>query len=143
MTRTSITPGQVWLDTDGNRIQAHGGSILEVDGVFYWYGENKERTTPGSDIWHWGVRCYSSTDLYNWEDRGLIIAARRGRPRPRRCTRRMSMDRPHILRHPDTGQFVCWIKVMSPAATALDRSRRRRRPGPVRDRAHGPASRSA
>ena len=34
MTRTSITPGQVWLDTDGKRIQAHGGSILEVDGVF-------------------------------------------------------------------------------------------------------------
>ena len=26
----------------------------------------------------------------------------------------MSMDRPHILRHPDTGQFVCWLKVMSP-----------------------------
>ena len=28
----SIKPGQVWLDTDGNRIQAHGGSILAVGG---------------------------------------------------------------------------------------------------------------
>ena len=28
--RTSITPGQPWLDTDGNRIQAHGGSIMET-----------------------------------------------------------------------------------------------------------------
>ena len=52
--RTSITPGQIWLDTDGNRIHAHGGSILEVDGTFFWYGENKERSTPGSGIWHWG-----------------------------------------------------------------------------------------
>ena len=114
MARTSITPGQVWLDTAGNRIHAHGGSILEVDGVFYWYGENKERTTPGSDIWHWGVRCYSSTDLYNWTDRGLIVPPDVDDPTsPLHPT--MSMDRPHILRHPDTGQFVMWIKVMSPA----------------------------
>lgn len=26
-----------------------------------------------SDIWHWGVRCYRSKDLYNWTDCGLII----------------------------------------------------------------------
>ena len=44
-TVTCISPGKVWLDTAGNRIHAHGGSILEVDGVFYWYGENKERST--------------------------------------------------------------------------------------------------
>ena len=73
MIRTSITPGQLWLDSNGNRIQAHGGSIIEVDGTFYWYGENKERSTPGSGIWHWGVRCYSSIDLYSWTDCGLII----------------------------------------------------------------------
>lgn len=66
MQQSSIKPGQPWLDTNGNRIQAHGGSIIEVDGTFYWYGENKEKTIPGSGIWHWGVRCYASTDLYNW-----------------------------------------------------------------------------
>ena len=33
---SSIRPGQVWLDTNRNRIQAHGGSILHVDGTFYW-----------------------------------------------------------------------------------------------------------
>ena len=37
-------PGQVWLDTNGNRIQAHGGSLIYLDGVYYWYGENKEKT---------------------------------------------------------------------------------------------------
>lgn len=30
-----IYPGRPWLDTDGRRIQAHGGSVLEADGVFY------------------------------------------------------------------------------------------------------------
>lgn len=44
-----------------------------VDGIFYWYGENKEKTKADSGIWHWGVRCYSSRDLYNWKDEGLII----------------------------------------------------------------------
>ena len=67
MQYTSIRPGQLWLDTEGKRIQAHGGSLFFWEGVFYWYGENKEKTLPGSGIWHWGVRCYSSHDLYNWK----------------------------------------------------------------------------
>jgi len=41
--------------------------------VYYWYGENKEKTDKAAGIWHWGVRYYASTDLYNWEDRGLLI----------------------------------------------------------------------
>lgn len=49
-------PGQVWLDTNGNRIQAHGGSLIYLDGVYYWYGENKEKTDKAAGIWHWGVR---------------------------------------------------------------------------------------
>ena len=73
MKYNSIRPGQVWLDTNGNRIQAHGGSIMYLDGTYYWYGENKEKTTGENDIWHWGVRCYTSQDLYNWEDCGVII----------------------------------------------------------------------
>jgi hypothetical protein len=106
----------VWLDTDGNRIHAHGGSILEVDGTFYWYGENKERSTPGSGIWHWGIRCYSSTDLYNWEDRGLIIP-----PEPDDDTSPLhpakNVDRPHILFNEHTQQFVCWLKIMGEGHT--------------------------
>lgn len=64
----SIRPGQIWLDCEGKRIQAHGGSVITVNGKFYWYGENKEKTTGEDNLWHWGGRCYSSTDLYNWAD---------------------------------------------------------------------------
>ena len=67
----SIRPGEVWKDTDGNPIQAHGFSVFynEKDGLYYWYGENKEKTKGGpfNKVWHWGVRCYTSKDLYNWE----------------------------------------------------------------------------
>ena len=43
---TSIRPGQKWYDTSGKLIQAHGFSVFrnEEDGLWYWYGENKEKT---------------------------------------------------------------------------------------------------
>ena len=53
---------------------------MYIDGTYYWYGENKEKTTGKDEIWHWGVRCYTSKDLYNWEDRGLIIPPERRIP---------------------------------------------------------------
>lgn len=46
MAYTKFYPGQVWLDTQGKRIQAHGGSVLFWEGRYYWYGENKEFTKP-------------------------------------------------------------------------------------------------
>ena len=96
----SFCPGQKWLDTAGKPIQAHGFSVFysEKDGVYYWYGENKEKTTGGffNRVWHWGVRCYASKDLYNWEDKGLIIPPQpddlQSPLHPTYC-----MDMPHIL----------------------------------------------
>ncbi|RYQ80997.1 hypothetical protein Ahy_Scaffold1g107025 isoform D [Arachis hypogaea] len=40
-------PGRIWLDTDGNPIQAHGGGILYDKGsrTYYWYGEYKDGPT--------------------------------------------------------------------------------------------------
>ncbi|KAF2294726.1 hypothetical protein GH714_015735 [Hevea brasiliensis] len=40
-------PGRIWLDTEGNPIQAHGGGILydEMSKTYYWYGEYKDGPT--------------------------------------------------------------------------------------------------
>jgi hypothetical protein len=107
----SIQPGKPWFDTNGNRIQAHGGSVIYLDGVYYFYGENKEKTDGTNNIWHWGVRCYSSTDLYNWTDLGLIIPPdledENSPLHPTSC-----MDRPHIIYNKETKKFVCWLKIM-------------------------------
>ena len=109
MKYNSIRPGQVWLDTNGNR--AHGGSIMYLDGTYYWYGENKEKTTGENDIWHWGVRCYTSQDLYNWEDCGVIIP-----PEPENPESSLhpssQMDRPHIIYNKETKKYVAWLKIM-------------------------------
>ena len=104
-------PGQEWLDTAGKPIQAHGGSILAADGAFWWYGENKEKTAGGNGIWHWGVRCYRSTDLYNWEDQGVIIPPDESDETSSLHPSSM-MDRPHILYNRRTGKYVCWLKIM-------------------------------
>ena len=108
-------PGKIWLDTEGKRIHAHGGSVMYIDGTYYWYGENKEKTTGKDDIWHWGVRCYTSRDLYNWEDQGLIIPPEKD---PASSLHPSSMmDRPHIIYNKATGKYVCWIKVMNKDGT--------------------------
>jgi hypothetical protein len=116
MNNTSIKPGQLWLDTEGKRINAHAGSILFIDDTFYWYGENKEHSKANSGVWHWGVRCYTSKDLYNWEDRGLIIPPdleNAGSPlHPSK-----QMDRPHIIYNKASGQYICWLKIMGQGNT--------------------------
>lgn len=114
--KNAFYPGKVWLDTEGKRIHAHGGSVMYIDGTYYWYGENKERTTGKDDVWHWGVRCYTSKDLYNWEDKGIIIPPE---PEDENSPLHPSamMDRPHIIYNKSTGKYVCWLKVMQKDGT--------------------------
>ena len=107
----AIYPGQLWLDTDGNPIHAHGGSMLYWEGKYYWYGENKEKSTQDEEIWHWGVRMYESEDLCNWRSCGIIIP-----PEPEDPASPLhphsKMDRPHIIYNEETKKFVCWLKIM-------------------------------
>jgi hypothetical protein len=115
MRYSSIYPGKKWLDTNGKPIQAHGFSVFydEKEKLYYWYGENKERSKGGpfNKIWHWGVRCYVSNDFYNWEDKGLIIP-----PQPEDLQSPLHptycMDRPHIIYCEKTKKYVAWLKIM-------------------------------
>ncbi len=114
MTYTSIRPGKVWLDTEGKPIQAHGFSVFydENRKRYCWYGENKEHTVKGGKVWTWGVRMYTSPDLYNWTDQGLIIPPTpddlHSPLHPTYC-----MDRPHIIYCPKTKKYVAWLKIMA------------------------------
>ncbi len=127
---TTIRPGRIWLDTEGKRIQAHGGSIFYENGVYYWYGEDKEKTDGVSDINQWGVRMYESRDLYNWKDLGDVIP-----PDLEDQTSPLSpyakMDRPHIIYNANTKKYVCWIKIM-------EKDRRQRSSVLTADRLTGP-----
>ncbi len=108
-TFSAVYPGRPWFDTEGKRIQAHGGAVFYENGTYYWYGENKDRTDGKCPVWTWGIRAYASTDLYNWKDLGLIIE-------PNLKDKKAGMypekhvDRPHIVKSSTTGKYVCWIK---------------------------------
>ncbi|MBQ3482765.1 MAG: family 43 glycosylhydrolase [Clostridia bacterium] len=114
MTYDAFYPGREWRDTDGNLIQAHAGYMFYENDTFYWYGENKEKSETEWKVWHWGVRLYSSKDLYNWQSEGIILP-----PELTDTTHPMyfnsKMDRPHILYNEKTGLYVMWIKVMKSA----------------------------
>ena len=111
----SIRPGKEWLDTNGKPIQAHGFSVFydEQAKTWYWFGENKEFTTGGkkNTVWTYGIRLYTSKDLYNWKDEGLIIEPSGDLSSPLHPT--YQSDRPHIIFCEKTGKYVCWIKVMA------------------------------
>lgn len=34
-----IAPGAVWYDTDGKKIDAHGGGVVKRGDTFYWIGQ--------------------------------------------------------------------------------------------------------
>ena len=108
--QNEFRPGEIWTDTEGNPIEAHGGSIRWEDGVYYWYGEDKSHTDGKNGIWTWGIRMYASTDLYQWKDLGHII-----RPEPDDPESSMypcrHIDRPRILKCPATGKYVLWLKL--------------------------------
>ena len=109
MTKEAVFPGRPWLDTHGRRIQAHGGAVYYEDGVYFWIGENKQFTHKGSKVWSWGVSAYSSTDLINWRDEGLIIPpVPWDKKSPLHPNRRL--DRPHIIFNPGTKKYVAWLK---------------------------------
>lgn len=106
---TVIKPGKVWEDTEGKRIQAHGACVFYEDGVYYWIGEDKSHTRKKGKIWTWGIRCYSSTDLCNWKDEGHIVSPEPDNKKSILHPNRR-LDRPHLMKNPNTGQYVLWIK---------------------------------
>ena len=76
ITYDSFRPGEPWLDTDGQVIQAHGGQVVAAtddqgSAIWYWYGEDRSNGYYNSP----GVHVYSSYDLYNWKDEGLALRA--------------------------------------------------------------------
>uniref|UniRef100_A0A0W0GF65 Galactan-beta-galactosidase n=1 Tax=Moniliophthora roreri TaxID=221103 RepID=A0A0W0GF65_MONRR len=70
-----IVPGAVWQDTNGKKIDAHGGMIINRGGTFHWVGHS---VSNGVTPW-----MYSSTDLLNWQDLGAQAPGYTGTWRPK------------------------------------------------------------
>ncbi len=82
LTISTIKNDLEWKDTTptGLPIVAQAGSILrDSDGTFYWYGTRANKIftsgSPNTSAPPLGIGVYSSTNLVDWKDEGLIAAA--------------------------------------------------------------------
>ena len=116
----AFRPKEVWKDTEGNAINAHGGGIMYHKGTYYWYGEYKVGKTilPSWATWECyrtdvtGVSCYSSKDLLNWKFEGLALKAVPDDPNHDLHPSKVC-ERPKVIYNKKTKKFVMWIHAES------------------------------
>ncbi|MBN2807145.1 MAG: family 43 glycosylhydrolase [Prolixibacteraceae bacterium] len=101
----SFQPGKIWYDTTGNPINAHAGGFLFHEDTYYWFGQIMIPGSRGSDAWV-GVSCYSSTDLYHWEYKGVAFQVDDHAAHP--VTRGCKIERPKVIYNEKTKKFVMW-----------------------------------
>ena len=115
----SIRPGSIFLDTEGDPINAHGGGFLFHGNTYYWYGEIKSGRTylpkanadwGGTRVDLVGISCYSSKDLLNWENRGNVLPAVTNDTR-HDLYRDNVAERPKVVFNERTGKFVMWLHI--------------------------------
>ncbi len=115
-------PGEVWRDTAGQPINAHGGGVLYHNGVYYWYGELKEGRTylpkvnqawGGTRVVAGGVSCYASTNLYDWNNEGVALPSDARNPENDLACENV-IERPKVIFNSKTGKFVMWFHQDSP-----------------------------
>lgn len=107
MAHHSFRPGQLWTDTDGIHINAHGGGVFHDVGTYYWFGEFKTEGEAGN-LANVGVSCYSSRDLYNWKNEGIVLPVVADDP-SHDIARGCIIERPKVVRSPRTGRYVMWF----------------------------------
>ncbi len=98
-----ISPGKTWNDTKGSAINAHGGCVQYHDGYYYWFGEARNGFT-------WvGVRCYRSTDLYNWTLMGIALEPTGTKTDANEdIAQGRLLERPKVIYNANTNKWVMW-----------------------------------
>lgn len=108
--------GERWYDTQGNLIQAHGGGILQYGGYFYWYGEDKRLVKGKSAGDLYGVSCYRSRDLTEWDYLGNALPVNHEEPDHPLYYKKI-LERPKVLWNEETGKFVMLMHLDIPDYT--------------------------
>lgn len=100
----NIYPGEIWLDTDGNHIQAHGGGITKIKNTYYWYGESRAKDL---DPQYRYVSCYSSKDLTNWKFKGNVLKM----AAPDSLASNWVLERPKVYFNKKTNKYVMYLHI--------------------------------
>ena len=108
--QTDFRPAQIWNDTNGVPINAHGGGVVFFEGKYYWYGEHKLEGKSEAQFADGGIHCYSSKDLINWKDEGVVLSVDY-----KDSTSDLSygciLERPKVVYNEKNKQFVAFFKL--------------------------------
>jgi len=97
----AIRPGEPWVDNRGQRIQAHGGGIIQWKHIYYWFGEDR---SPDNDPEKRYVACYSSRDLVHWQFRSKALVL----TDPEKLGLHWVLERPKVYPDPARHRFVMY-----------------------------------
>jgi hypothetical protein len=103
-----IKPGDVWRDTAGQRIQAHGGGILHLRDTYYWFGEDRAEALDHSKRY---VSCYSSKNLVDWTFRNDVLKL----ADPENFGPTWVLERPKVFYNKTARKFVMYMHIDGPA----------------------------
>lgn len=96
---TTISNGNMWIDSDGKDVQAHGAGFLKVGDTWYMIGEDR------SNMWHPDVNMYSSKDFVHWKFERKIISPE---THPALADGTRFIERPKLMYCKKTGKYVVW-----------------------------------
>jgi hypothetical protein len=103
----ALATGIAFMDTDGERVNAHGGGIILEGDTYYMHGEMFSSTSTANNFV--GFSMYSSKDLATWKNEGIILPTQAsGELGPNR-----KGERPHIIKCPSTGEYVLYAHAAS------------------------------
>jgi len=102
----SFKPGQIWRDTAGIAINAHGGGILYHQGSYYWYGQHMIEGELGNKAMV-GVHCYASKNLSDWKDEGIVLPVSDDTKSD--IVEGCILERPKVIYNELTKKFVMWF----------------------------------
>lgn len=108
--QTDIQPNKIWPDDKGVHINAHGGGVMFWKGLYYWHGEYKVPGKGEGSGADGGMNVYTSTDLVNWTNVGLILSVDY-----KDSTSDMAygciFERPKVVYNEKTGKFLAYYKL--------------------------------
>jgi len=99
-----IQPSEVWPDDRGQHIQAHGGGILKLGDVYYWFGEDRTMSNVQTNRY---VACYSSINLAQWTFRHQVVQL----TDPENLGPHWVLERPKVFYNEKTKQFVMYAHI--------------------------------
>ena len=99
-----VRPGEIWPDDQQKHVQAHGGGVIKLGDMWYWFGEDRSKeNNPGYRF----VACYASKDLAHWQFRRQVVKL----ADPENLGSNWVLERPKVFYNEGTKTFVMYAHI--------------------------------